>query len=58
MKANPKSMEEIGMIPWHNVLYKLCDNCKLRKEHCWLIKGQWLCMVCRCEKYGSKKGGD
>jgi len=42
------------ILPWRNVKYCLCDECKIREEHCFLIKGQWLCMVCRGEKYGGK----
>jgi len=36
--------------------WRLCDNCKKRKDHCMYIKGQWLCMICRGEKYGENRG--
>lgn len=52
MSENPPGVEEIGMSPWVNVRYRLCDECKEREEHCWYIKGQWLCMICRLGKYG------
>ena len=35
--------------------WRLCENCKKREDHCLYIKGQWLCMICRGEKYGSKE---
>ena len=48
------------IIPWRNVKNCMCDECKERGDFCFLIKGQWLCMICRSEKYGkkSKSGGD
>lgn len=38
--SNPQGVEEIGMKSWVNVRYRLCDECKIRKEHCWYIYGQ------------------
>lgn len=54
-------MAKVGkIIPWMNVKKCMCDECKEREDFCFLIKGQWLCMVCRGEKHGkkNKSGGD
>ena len=49
-------MAKVGkVIPWRNVKSCMCDECKERGDFCFLIKGQWLCMVCRGEKYGKKR---
>ena len=55
MSNNIRGVEEVGIKPWENVRYKWCEHCKIRREYCFYIKGQWLCMICRIELYGKKK---
>lgn len=59
-KLEKHDMAVVGkIIPWVNVKNCICDECGGR-DFCFLIKGQWLCMICRGRKYEkkNKSGGD